>query len=249
VATLFISDLHIDADSGVDTLAQMLAAQPSDLISELYILGDLFETWIGDDDDHPIGERVAQLLSEYQAIGWRVHFLPGNRDFLVGHSFLSRFDGRMVSDPSVVDLYGHRVLLLHGDRECLADHAYQAVRQKLRDPDWQSGFLAQSLQARREFAQQARAQSQAHTSAQSASIMDADADEIARLLELHRAEVVIHGHTHRPAVHALGLGGRSALRVVLGDWHSGPSWLLVDADGFRLHAENAEISVAWPRSH
>ncbi len=246
MSALFISDLHIDALSGVDMLAQSLRTQRDAPISDLYILGDLFEAWLGDDDDQPAAHAVAKLFDEYRQHGWRIHFLPGNRDFLLGSDYLERFGGRLLPDPSVIELNNQRVLLIHGDRECLADTQYQTVRQQLRNPAWQRQFLAQPLAARRQFAAAARQQSREHTSSQSATIMDADVDELLRLADAHAADVLIHGHTHRPALHVLDVGGRSVLRAVLGDWHRAPSWLRVDEDGFKLVAGQIELRCRWP---
>ncbi len=246
MATLFISDLHLDATSGVEMLAQCLAGFADDPITDLYILGDLLEAWIGDDDDQPLASQISTLLSGYTARGWKIHFLPGNRDFLVGTDYLGRFDGQLLSDPSVVSVAGRRCLLIHGDRECLADVKYQAVRKQLRNPAWQQDFLSKTLDQRRLFAQQARAQSQAHTSQSISAIMDADADEIQRLVAKHAVQVVIHGHTHRPAIHAISVEERPALRLVLGAWHHSASWLKVDEQGFTLLAEQSRLHTTWP---
>ena len=246
MATLFISDLHLDANAGVEMLRQCLAEFEDDDISDLYILGDLFEAWIGDDDDHPLGEQVAALLVKYADAGWTIHFLPGNRDFLVGNNYLARFGGQLLADPSVITLAGRRGVLIHGDRECVADVTYQAVRTQLRDPVWQQDFLSKSLEQRRLFAQQARAQSLEHTSQTTSAIMDADADEITQLIEQHDASVLIHGHTHRPAILAVSNQDHPALRLVLGAWHRGPSWLRVDEQGFRLLADGSTLQADWP---
>lgn len=246
MSALFISDLHIDAASGVDMLARSLRAQRDAPISDLYILGDLFEAWLGDDDDQPLAAAVAAVLDEYHQLGWRIHFVPGNRDFLLGPDYLKRFGGQLLPDPSLIDLYGRRVLLVHGDRECLADTQYQTVRRQLRDPAWQQQFLSQPLDARRQFAAAARQQSREHTSSQSATIMDADVDELIRLAGEHDADVLVHGHTHRPALHVLNVGGRSVLRGVLGDWHYAPSWLRIDEQGLALVAGELKLHCAWP---
>lgn len=246
MATLFISDLHLDTTSGVEMLAQCLAEFANDQITDLYILGDLFEAWIGDDDDQPLAGQVSTLLSGYATRGWKIQFLPGNRDFLVGTDYLGRFGGLLLPDPCVVELAGHQCLLIHGDRECLADVQYQAVRKQLRDPAWQQDFLSKTLDQRRLFAQQARAQSQAHTSQSLSAIMDADADEIQRLAAEHDVQVVIHGHTHRPAIHAISVDKRPALRLVLGAWHHSASWLKVDEQGFTLLADKNVIRTTWP---
>jgi UDP-2,3-diacylglucosamine hydrolase len=242
---LFISDLHLDAPAGVRMLVDALEAQPAPP-RRLYILGDLFEVWIGDDDDAELPEAVASVLNEQQLRGSEVYFLAGNRDFLLGQKYLDRCGAMLIPDPCTIDCYGHAVTLIHGDRECLADVEYQQFRRQVRTPEWRQAFLTQSLKARREFAAQARARSRDHTQGAAAYLLDADAAALQALIEAEQASVLIHGHTHRPAIHALHTAHGPGLRVVLGAWHHHPSLLHASAEGLCLQAEGLEVRTAWP---
>ena len=233
MATLFISDLHLDEQRPAVT-ALFLDWLNRDAVQAdaLYILGDLFEAYIGDDDDAPLVATVAEALRAVADRGVRVHFMHGNRDFLVGAAFAQRAgDLSMLPEYAVVDLYGTPTLLLHGDTLCLDDVAYQRIRVQLRHPAWQQQFLAQPLAARRAFAAQARAESAKHTGSMDASIMDVTPAAVEHALAEHGVRRMIHGHTHRPAVHDLG-DGRA--RIVLGDWYEQGSVLRVDAQGAAL---------------
>lgn len=218
----------------------------TDGASALYILGDLFEAWIGDDDDASLGREVAELLGRVVAAGCRVAFLPGNRDFLLGTQWLSRIGADLLTEPAITRFGEHALLLLHGDHECLADRDYQQFRAQVRSAQWREAFLAQPLEARRQFAAHARARSREHTRTAAGYLMDADADALRERLEQGRARVLVHGHTHRPALHALDTALGPALRVVLGAWHRRPSHLRVDDHGLELHAEGLCLRAAWP---
>lgn len=242
---LFVSDLHLDASAGVRMLASALNTLPAPP-RRLYILGDLFEAWIGDDDDAELGRTVAALLREQHRHGSALYFLPGNRDFLVGAGWLADCGVELLTEPARIDCFGHPVSLIHGDRACLADLEYQQFRQQVRSAEWRQAFLSQSLAARREFAAQARAHSRDHTRGAAAYLLDADAGALQALLEAQQTEVLIHGHTHRPAIHALHTAQGPALRVVLGAWHHAPSLLHASAEGLCLQAEGLEVRAAWP---
>jgi UDP-2,3-diacylglucosamine hydrolase len=244
-ADLFISDLHLDAANGVRMLAGALADLPAPA-RRMFILGDLFEAWIGDDDDAELGDTVSTVLREQHRRGSELYFLAGNRDFLLGQHWLSRCGAQLLAEPATIDCFGHAVTLIHGDQECLADVEYQQFRRQVRSPEWRQAFLAQPLAARRDFAAQARARSRDHTSGAAAYLLDADAAALQALLEASQASVLIHGHTHRPAIHALRTAQGPALRVVLGAWHNAPSLLHASAEGLRLQAEGLELRAAWP---
>lgn len=234
MATLFISDLHLDESRPAVTMLFLDWLRGEAARAEaLYILGDLFEAYIGDDDDAALVATVADALREVSDRGVRVHFMHGNRDFLVGETFARRAGLTLLGETSVVDLYGTPTLLLHGDTLCLDDVAYQRIRVQLRDPAWQRQFLAQPLAARRAFAAQARAESARHTGATDAAIMDVTPAAVERALADHGVRRMIHGHTHRPATHAIDRGGE---RIVLGDWYEQGSVLRVDAGGAALTA-------------
>ncbi|HOV59255.1 MAG TPA: UDP-2,3-diacylglucosamine diphosphatase [Rhodanobacteraceae bacterium] len=230
MTTLFISDLHLDpARPHITALFEAFLRGEARAAQALYILGDLFESWIGDDDDSEIAQRVQAALRDLVQAGVGVAFLHGNRDFLVGADFAARTGVRLLPDPAPITLAGEATLLMHGDTLCLGDTVYQQVRRQLRDPAWQAAFLAQPLAARRAFAARARAESQAHTAAAASDIMDVTPDEVQRVMAAHGATRLIHGHTHRPARHALTLpDGRPAERIVLGDWYEQGSVLRVD---------------------
>jgi len=228
-ATYFASDLHLTAveDPNFDRFNAFCQRVATDGLA-LYLLVDVFEAYIGDDDDAPLVAAVASTLRSLSDAGVRLAFAHGNRDFLAGGAFVERSGARLLGDLELIDLAGRKTALLHGDTLCTDDVEYQAVRRLLRDSTWQAQFLAQSLSARRAFAAQARAQSAAHTALSTATIMDVNPDAVAALFEKTQAHWIIHGHTHRPAVHGVDQNRR---RIVLGDWPAQASWLRVAADG------------------
>lgn len=245
MTTLFVSDLHLDPVRP-HILADFRRFLHEEAVhaDALYILGDLFEYWVGDDDPQPAATEVAQGLGELATHGVPVSFLRGNRDFLLRDRFAARCHMRILPDPCVIDLYGQPVLLLHGDTLCTDDLAYQAFRRQSRDPAWQESMLAQPLPVRIALAQKARAQSIAHqqavrpdAQAQAAGredITDASAATIVATFQRFGVATMIHGHTHRPAIHRLEVDGISRRRIVLGDWYEQGSVLRVDGDGFTL---------------
>ncbi|HET6632672.1 MAG TPA: UDP-2,3-diacylglucosamine diphosphatase [Rhodanobacteraceae bacterium] len=228
MSTLFISDLHLDAarPAIVELFERFLAGEAQEA-EALYILGDLFESWIGDDDDSELATRAARALRGLADHGVPVHFMAGNRDFLLGADYAARCGMTLLEDGTVVDLHGTPTLLMHGDTLCTDDAAYQRFRTQVRDPAWQRDFLARPLAERRAFAAQARAASQAHTGGASEAIMDVNATAVAAALRQAGVHHLVHGHTHRPAVHALDLDGQPAERIVLGDWYDQGSVLRV----------------------
>jgi UDP-2,3-diacylglucosamine hydrolase len=236
MSTLFIADLHLD-DSRPQITAlfeHFLASDKARRADALYILGDLVEAWVGDDDDAELPQRIAHATRGLRDAGVPVYFMVGNRDFLLGKAYAERAGMRMLDDGTVHTLYGRPTLLMHGDVLCTDDVAYQAVRKQVRDPQWQAQILAMPLQARRAFAAQARADSRAHTSSTQETIMDVNADAVAQAMRAAGVTRLIHGHTHRPAVHAFELDGQPAERIVLGDWYEHGSVLRVDAAGVEL---------------
>ena len=236
MTTLFISDLHLDAERpAVTELFGAFMQGEARRADALYILGDLFEAWVGDDDPSETGAYVAARIREVADAGVPVFFIRGNRDFLVGADYAARAGWTLLPDPAVILLQGEPTLLMHGDLLCLDDVAYQGFRRQVRDPAWQQGFLAQPLAARKAFAAQARAASAAAQSGRDESIGDVTPAEVERVMAFYGVRRLIHGHTHRPAMHAVTLPeGRSGQRIVLGDWYDQGSVLRVDADGFVL---------------
>lgn len=230
--TLFVSDLHLDASSPavarqfLDFLASEARAADA-----LYILGDLFEAWVGDDDDGELARAVAPALRAVQEAGTPVAFIRGNRDFLLGPDYAARCGMRLLPDPCVVPLRGEPTLLLHGDLLCSDDTAYLALRRQMRDPAWQSHFLAQPLATRRGFARQARAASQAHQQSMPLDVGDATSTAVEAMFARYGVGRMIHGHTHRPKRHVHHVAGRDCERIVLGDWYEQGSVLRLHDDG------------------
>lgn len=220
MSTLFISDLHLDAEhpATVDALFGFLRG-PARGADALYIVGDLFESWVGDDTDDPIAERTAHELRTLSDAGVPLYFVRGNRDFLLGHDYAARCGMRLLPDPCVIDIAGEPWLLLHGDLLCTDDVAYQAFRRQARDPAWQASLLAKPLDVRKAIARQARAASIEHQRNAAQYIVDANADAVEAMFRLYGVTRMIHGHTHRPAVHRYTVDGRDCERHVLADWH------------------------------
>jgi UDP-2,3-diacylglucosamine hydrolase len=237
VATLFISDLHIDA-SRPGIIEQFLDFLQSEAKSAaaLYILGDLFESWIGDDAPDPAQLAAIAGLRTLTSSGVPCFVMHGNRDFLLSRQFCEMSGAQLLPDPLIVTLYGEPVLVMHGDALCTDDRAYQRLRATVRDGDWQRQFLALSVDARRALAGAARAGSQAHTAAMEHAITDVNADSVAMALRAAATTTLLHGHTHRPAIHALEVDGRPRTRIVLGDWYDQGSVLRWDHDGPELQS-------------
>ena len=244
MTTLFISDLHLDPRRpAITELFLAFLRDEARHADALYILGDLFEAWIGDDTPSPAADAVAVALRELTDAGVPVFFIRGNRDFLLGQDYATRAGMQILPDPCVVTLYGKPVLLQHGDLLCTDDTAYQAFRAQTRDPAFIAQFLSQPLEARIAFAQKARAASQARQSemkegdpAQFETVTDVAPAEVAATFRRYGIDTMIHGHTHRPAVHTVQVGNTSCTRIVLGDWYEQGSVLRVDAGGYHLQA-------------
>jgi len=236
-ATLFISDLHIDASRPAITACflRFLTREACDA-DALYILGDLFESWVGDDD--PDADQAAAIagLRRLTERGVPCFVMHGNRDFLIGERFCALTGAILLDDPILLTLYGQTVLVMHGDALCTDDVAYQRLRATVRDGRWQSEFLALGATQRRALADAARDGSRAHTATVSYAITDVNADSVASVLRASGASTLLHGHTHRPTIHALEIDGRACTRIVLGDWYSQGSVLRWDERGYALGA-------------
>ena len=219
--TLFASDLHLSAHRPETTeLFLRFLAGPAREADALYLLGDLFDYWIGDDDlddplSDPLGRRVCDALASLPGTRF---FLPGNRDFLIGAAFSAASGCALLADEIVIDLAGTPTVLLHGDTLCTDDAAYQAFRATTRSPAWQREFLTLPLAERRKQAEALREQSETEKRTKSYDLMDANADAIARTFRRHGVTRMIHGHTHRQARHEHLVDGRVRERWVLGDW-------------------------------
>jgi UDP-2,3-diacylglucosamine hydrolase len=229
---LFVSDLHLDASlpAAIEQFIAFLRTEASNC-SALYILGDLFETWIGDDDDDPARARVRAALAGLTAGGVPCFIMHGNRDFLMGARFMAATGCRLLPDPAVLECGGRRFVLTHGDLLCTGDHAYQRFRRVARNALVQACWRVLPLALRRRMASMARRRSRSYTRQQPRSIMDVTPAAVASLLRATRCDVMIHGHTHRPATHHLEVDGRGCTRIVLGDWYGPGSYLALDEAG------------------
>jgi UDP-2,3-diacylglucosamine hydrolase len=230
--TLFVSDLHLDAAASgtVELFLDFLRTEAA-ASDALYILGDLFETWIGDDDVEPVHARVRAGLRELTASGVPCFIQHGNRDFLLDSAFMEQSGCRLLPDPAVLQLGGRGFVLSHGDMLCTEDRGYQRFRRVARNATVQRCWRALPLSIRRRFAALARQRSHAYTQRQPMSLMDVTPAAVAALLRSTDCDVLIHGHTHRPAVHRIEVDGRERTRIVLGDWHGRGNALALLADG------------------
>lgn len=234
MATLFASDLHLDSEApwAIDAFLSFLAG-PARGADALYLLGDLFEVWVGDDDDSPDHERSCGGLKALTDSGVAVYVIHGNRDFLLGEGFARRTGVKLLPDPVLVELYGVPTLLSHGDVFCTEDPSYQQLRSIVRRPGFQRRFLALPLAARRTLASAARAGSKAYTERTKPTIMDVNPEAVTRAFRATGARRLIHGHTHRPAIHPGVVDGIDTERVVLAPWYEAASCVAVSGEGVR----------------
>jgi UDP-2,3-diacylglucosamine hydrolase len=241
-AALFISDLHLASERpAVNERFFEFLRERAARADRLFILGDLFEHWIGDDeleaaDGEPLGRAVADALRELSRGGVGIALMHGNRDFLLGRGFCAASGARLLQDPSVEKIGGVRTLLMHGDTLCTDDHDYQAWRRIARSRQWQEDFLAKDLAERRRTVEAMRARSREVVGAKPADIMDVNDATVREAFRTHGLTRLIHGHTHRPARHALDVDGRRCERWVLPDWYERGGYLAVDDAGPRLLA-------------
>ena len=232
---LFISDLHLDpARPQVTELFLDFLAGQARAAGALYILGDLFEAWIGDDDPEPTRASVISGLRVLVDSGVPVWLMHGNRDFLLGADFAAGSGCTLLPDSVTVDLFGTPALLLHGDTLCTDDRAYQDFRAMVRDPCWQRDFLARPMAERQAIARRLRETSQQATRQKAEYITDVNAGAVEECMRAAGVRLLIHGHTHRPGVHDFDLDGQPARRIVLGDWYEQGSLLRCDKEGCRL---------------
>ena len=235
--TLFVSDLHLDASRpAIVAQFERFMGEVAPGCDALYILGDLFEYWVGDDGlALAFPRRVAQPLKALAA-RTPVFFMHGNRDFLVAQDFARQTGVELLDDPALVDLYGTRAVLLHGDTLCTGDTAYQEFRAQVRDPAWQRQFLARPIAERAALGAGMRADSEQAKQAKAMEIMDVAPEAVARAFEDCACEVMIHGHTHRPGRHVHRVGGRERVRWVLPDWYESGGYLEASRAGIRAVA-------------
>jgi UDP-2,3-diacylglucosamine hydrolase len=235
--TLFIADLHLDpVRPAITELFLDFLAGEARQADALYILGDLFEVWLGDDDFNPHHERVAEGLHALSVAGTPVYFMVGNRDFLLGEAYARRAGMTILEEPVTLDLYGTPTTILHGDVLCTDDRPYQMFRALVRNRAWQKCFLLSPLVWRRMLANMTRGQSRKRGQSVNPDITDVNADAVAAMFRKQDVPRIIHGHTHRPAVHSLEVDDASRKRIVLGDWYEQGSVLRVDEAGADLSA-------------
>ncbi|MBJ6137540.1 UDP-2,3-diacylglucosamine diphosphatase [Marinobacter litoralis] len=229
MSTLFISDLHLE-ESRPDITGAFLGFLKKEAmgVERLYILGDFFEAWIGDDERTPLQEQIAAALREVRDSGTAIYLMHGNRDFLIGEDFCARAGATLLDDPTVIDLYGTPTLLMHGDSLCIDDVEYQKFRANMRNPKTVEMLLARPLKDRQLMARQLREISMAKNQGKAEAIMDVNLDEVVNEFERHQVQLMIHGHTHRPAIHELEANNHPARRIVLGDWDENVWWLVAE---------------------
>lgn len=232
MAVLFISDLHLDP-ARPESTADFVAFTENEArqADRLYILGDLFEAWIGDDDDDPALQPIVTAIAALTDAGTDCYFMHGNRDFLVGKALCARTGLKLLDDFESIELYGDKVLLTHGDLLCTDDVRYLELRRQLRDPAWQSSFLAKSLDERRRIAADLRQLSQTEMAAKSEAIMDVNETTVRDTMRRFGVQLLLHGHTHRPAIHRFDIEGSPAKRIVLNDWYGPGGYVLWNERG------------------
>ena len=240
MASLFISDLHLcPSRPQIGRLFLDFLAGPARQAEALYVLGDLFEYWAGDDDlDDPFNAKICAGLQRLSQSDVPLFFMAGNRDFLAGDGFASKTGLTLLPDPALVEIAGASVLLMHGDTLCTDDDAYQMFRTEVRSPEWRKSFLALPLDQRKAKIEALRQESEAQKRAKPAEIMDVNPAAVLQVLTSHRCTRLIHGHTHRPALHRLAVAGEACERWVLPDWYESGGYLACDASGCRL--------LEWP---
>lgn len=234
MSTYFISDLHLCAERPhTIQLFDDFLNRTLHKTERLFILGDLFESWVGDDYQEPcLGPALKTLRRYTESVP--TGFIHGNRDFLIADTFARQHGIDLLPEVNVIDLYGVATLIMHGDTLCTDDHDYQAVRAQVRQPEWIRQVLSLPLQQRLTMAKQYRMESQARNGYQAEHIIDVTQTSVEKAMRDHDVHRLIHGHTHRPNIHQFDLDGTRATRIVLGDWDTLGSALVVNAEGYQL---------------
>ncbi|MCW8853958.1 MAG: UDP-2,3-diacylglucosamine diphosphatase [Gammaproteobacteria bacterium] len=233
---LFISDLHLSPERpDIIQLFQKFLTEKQNQISDLYILGDFVEYWLGDDDKAEGLNAAFDSLKIFSDNGHNIFLMHGNRDFLMGQNFADRCGCTLIQDPFILNLNSDQILLMHGDTLCTDDTRYQMFRSMVRNPDWQSDFLSKSLEERTLMAQAMRETSKEETKEKSDEIMDVNQQTVEKTFIENNTRMIIHGHTHRPDIHKLDISGTPGTRIVLGDWYKKGSYLeFYNTDNFTL---------------
>jgi len=233
MSVLFISDLHLSPERPAVTRAFLVFLQTRAIKAEaLYVLGDLFEAWIGDDDPTDLALQVQKAFAELASTGVALYVQHGNRDFLLGNRFAANTGAVIIGDETVIEHCGHRALVMHGDSLCTDDIDYQRFRRKSRNPIYKWCLRALPLKRRQKLAADWRAKSMAANSNKASSIMDVNGEAVDRVMSKHGVNTLIHGHTHRPDQHYVANGER----IVLGDWDSMGWALEMNSAGYKLQS-------------
>lgn len=252
MTTLFISDLHLspDNESLIELTVDFLATQTKDKdIDSLYLLGDIFNTWLGDDIVPGEFEPLIAQLQKLNKIGITTYLMVGNRDFMMGKHFAERCGCQLISDPTIIDLYGIKTLLMHGDSLCIDDVSYQRYRRTTRNRFLQWCFLHLPVRYRQGISDKIKQKSREQKQFKSSVIMDVNEAEVRRIMQHYEVQYLIHGHTHRPAIHTFTVNSKQAYRIVLGDWEAKTSVLKCDDQQFELldHRTDRASSVLRTR--
>ncbi|MGH8493526.1 MAG: UDP-2,3-diacylglucosamine diphosphatase [Moraxellaceae bacterium] len=236
--TYFISDLHLYPELPRITAGFFKLLENIRGADALYVLGDLFEVWVGDDNLDPYNQSIVNAFRALSDSGTRLYVLHGNRDFLLGAGFAAAIGGELLPEDKVIDCYGHKILIMHGDQLCTLDEKYMAFRAQSRAPAWQQMILDKTLDERHMIATMWRMQSKANSANKPENIMDVTPVDVVRVLEENGVQTLLHGHTHRPAVHNIEASGKAAQRVVLGDWREEEGTAVIAmADDTGLHPQ------------
>ncbi|MCG7587186.1 UDP-2,3-diacylglucosamine diphosphatase [Photobacterium sp. OFAV2-7] len=239
MTTLFISDLHLSAErTDITDCFLTFMKEEATGVDALYVLGDLFEMWIGDDDDSPFHQQIKSAFRQLTESGVPCYFIHGNRDFLVGKRFSRETGVKLLPEHSVIDLYGTPTLILHGDTLCTLDEDYQRYRKKVHNRFIQWLFFRLPLSYRQKIGNKMRSNSSMTNQEKSQDVMDVTPDEVEKIMAQYQVTAMIHGHTHRPAVHRLSVGSQPASRTVLGDWYDHGSVLVCTPDGCQLETRD-----------
>ena len=233
---IFISDLHLSPERpDIIELFQKFLNEKRDKISDLYILGDFVEYWLGDDDNAEGLNTAFNSLKAFSDYGHNVFLMHGNRDFLMGEDFANRCACTLIDDPFILSLNKNQIMLMHGDTLCTDDTRYQMFRDMVRNPDWQNNFLSKSLDERTLMAKAMREKSREETKEKAEEIMDVNLQTVENTFLDNNISMIIHGHTHRPDIHKLEINEKPATRIVLGDWYKKGSYLeFYDTENFTL---------------
>ena len=242
---VLISDLHLTAEDPTGLECFYAFAQQLQGVEQLYILGDLFEYWIGDDSAEALGlTGVCVALKRLHESGTKITLMTGNRDFLLGEDFCRSTGCQLLQEPAEAEISGHLILLQHGDKLCTDDINHQRHRAIVDQASWRKNFLNRTFSQRQSLAQAGRSQSEAGKRYKSADIMDVNDAAVESSLSNSRCSLLIHGHTHRPGIHAVTLKNRTAWRIVLGDWSAGPSYVSAASQRIDLHFKEQVLSLS-----